>query len=207
MMLIGKRCSAVLILLAVTLVLCVSCDRYARYQALSFVFDGVPHPDDPPLISDTMTPQRRVPGKVYQHPEGVDKRNKCAICHGSISKMEMPPADICLVCHSEVVKANFFIHGPAAINCVACHDVHKSDKKTLVRKTDPELCFDCHYTKNSQNMYEPDGHQTLREGSMVCLPCHDPHGGRDRFFIKADASLTEAAVVKDPGVRTEHLEN
>ena len=52
-------------------------------------------------------------------------------------------------------------------------------------------------------MYELDDHRTLQEGQLVCLPCHDPHGGKDRFFIKADAPLTAAAIGKEIGLKAQ----
>ena len=198
----GKRFAAVLTILAMMLTACVSCDRYARYQALRIVFDGVPNPDLP-MVIDNMTAegisQKKVLPVSYEHPSGLGE-DRCTLCHGGISNMVMPPADICLICHSEVMKASVFIHGPAAIDCLACHDVHKSVQKTLVKKGDPALCFDCHYIQNRERMYEPDDHRTLQEGQLVCLPCHDPHGGKDRFFIKADAPVTAAAIGKDIGL-------
>ena len=184
----GKRFAKVLIILAMMLALCVSCDRNVRHRALSIVFDGVPNPDGP-TVDDNMTAavdtQKTVLSVFYEHPSGRGK-GKCMICHGDITKMIQPPVDICLICHTDINKAAAFIHGPAVIDCTACHDVHKSNQKTLVRKADPLLCLDCHYMQNPQRMYDSEGHQTLQEDALVCLPCHDPHGGKDRFFIKSD---------------------
>jgi predicted CXXCH cytochrome family protein len=184
----GKRFATVLTILAMMLALCVSCDRYVRYRALSIVFDGVPNPDLPTVI-DNMTAeaisQKKVLSVSYEHPSGQGK-GKCVICHGDSKGMIQPPVDICLICHTDINKAAAFIHGPAVIDCTACHDVHKSTQKTLVRKADPFLCFDCHYIQNRKRMYDTEGHLTLLEYAPVCLPCHDPHGGKDRFFIKSD---------------------
>jgi predicted CXXCH cytochrome family protein len=201
----GKRFAAVLTILAMMLTACVSCDRYVRYQALSIVFDGVPNPDLP-MVIDNMTAeaisQKKVFSVSYEHPSGLGE-DRCTLCHGGIVNMVIPPADICLICHPEVNKASVFIHGPAALDCLACHDVHKSAQKTLVKKGDPALCLGCHYVQNRERMYEPEDHRTLQEGQLVCLPCHDPHGGKDRFFIKAAAPVTSAAAGKDIGLRAQ----
>jgi predicted CXXCH cytochrome family protein len=191
----GKRFATVLIILAMMPALCVSCDRNVRYRALRIVFDGVPNPDVL-MVDDNMTAsfisQITAPAVTYEHPSAGGK-GRCVICHGEINKMIQPPVDICLICHTDINKADAFIHGPAVIDCTACHDVHKSTQKTLVRKADPFLCLDCHYIQNRKRLYDPEGHRALQEYALVCLPCHDPHGGKDRFFIKSDEPLTSSA--------------
>ncbi len=200
----GKRFTTVLVIFAMMPALCVSCDRNVRYRALSIVFDGVPNPDIATL-DDNMTAaadtQKTVLSVFYSHPSGRGEGNKCIICHGGINKMIQPSVDICLICHTDINKADAFIHGPAVIDCTACHDVHKSTQKTLVKEADPLLCLNCHYIQNRKRMYAPDGHRTLQEDALVCLPCHDPHGGKDRFFIKPDDPLT--AVGKDTGLEAQ----
>jgi len=167
------------------------CDRYARYRTLNFIFDGVPHPDAPLMnkgfsagYGTSDNHKKKIAPVIYRHPS-ADALNECTFCHGlgTPNNMIIPPRDMCLKCHAHV-KANLpYVHGPAALDCIICHDVHKSETKTLVRKAEKPLCFTCHYTKNKADVKKTEAHK-VEENELICLDCHDPHGGRDRYFLK-----------------------
>ncbi len=170
------------------------CDRYARYRALNFFFDGVPHPDDTlkkktePVTAGSagqaQKPANALLPTQFSHPS-ENVKESCSFCHESITNMVIPPRDICLKCHSHIKDTRPFLHGPAAIDCLVCHDVHKSEVKTLLRKIGNFLCFDCHYIGAEKKMLEKtEAHRELTDDEIVCLQCHDPHGGSDRFFLR-----------------------
>ncbi len=195
-----------LILFAVMLLLCcafIGCNRYKSYRILRVVFDGVPFPDQ---LADADA--RRVKEVLLKRPEPSDKdilqiiitkfqhpssspQNECSICHGPLGKMETPPKDMCMKCHTHIKKGRAFIHGPAALDCAVCHDVHDSTTKSLLKKSEEPLCFDCHYSGDPERAFEIEAHQLVRDDEQSCLSCHDPHGGNDRFFLKKDVMLRQ----------------
>jgi predicted CXXCH cytochrome family protein len=173
------------------------CDRYARYRALYTVFDGVPHPDEKivkpreaelaVILEGGQLDKTKafLPPPQYKHP-AADAKDECSFCHGPLYNMVTPPKDMCLKCHTQVKENLAYIHGPAALDCVVCHDVHKSPTKTLVTKTGNPLCFICHYSENKDKLREAEAHKELEEDNPLCISCHDPHGGRDRYFLKKE---------------------
>jgi predicted CXXCH cytochrome family protein len=52
-----------------------------------------------------------------------------------------------------------------------------------------ELCFSCHYRDNREDAYKAEAHKEVEGEEFLCLDCHDPHGGNDRFFVKDVASV------------------
>ncbi|MEW6374959.1 MAG: cytochrome c3 family protein [Thermodesulfobacteriota bacterium] len=167
------------------------CDKNARYGVLNFFFDGVPHPDEQLKKEEPASAKTAKAGQLkraelppetprYKHPPAEGK-DDCSFCHGSISRIVIPPKDICLKCHEHLKEKRPFIHGPAAVDCVVCHNVHESETKTLLRKIGNILCFDCH---SKEEIQKADPHKELKEEELVCLSCHDPHGGKDKFFLK-----------------------
>ncbi|MEI6128410.1 MAG: cytochrome c3 family protein [Pseudomonadota bacterium] len=183
----GARLSAAApLLLLIALCCAAGCDKYTRYRTLNFFFDGVPHPDaqaraeQEALLKSGSGPLAKI---KYKHPAS-GKADECSICHGSRFNVGSLPRDMCLQCHTAIKKNRSFIHGPAAIDCIACHDIHESETKTLLRKTGNTLCFQCHYRIDKGLITKIEAHKDFKEDASQCLSCHDPHGGSDRFFIK-----------------------
>ncbi len=167
------------------------CDKYARYRTLNFFFDGVPHPDEqlkkeePVSVKtakseETKQVERPPQTPRYKHPPAEGK-DDCSFCHGPVSRIVIPPKDMCLKCHEHLKANRPFIHGPAAVDCTVCHNVHESRTKTLLGKVGNVLCFDCH---GKAGVVDAEPHKELKEEEFVCLSCHDPHGGKDKFFLK-----------------------
>jgi predicted CXXCH cytochrome family protein len=49
----------------------------------------------------------------------------------------------------------------------------------LLKKEQPELCYQCHEFLESDPIPEhPD------DAKLQCTECHDPHGGSERYFLK-----------------------
>jgi DmsE family decaheme c-type cytochrome len=123
---------------------------------------------------------------------GVD--NSCESCHGSaVGHIEegdpaqiINPANrdqfgssfLCFTCHksSQFDNWSFSSHSTGDINCSDCHSVHGSDS---IKKSEPELCYDCHGNVKAA-AYMPS-HHPIREGKLNCTDCHNPHGGSARL--------------------------
>ena len=188
---IRHRPFVILFLLFTCLSILTGCDKYSRYRVLNFFFDGVPHSDEPqkkeeegPVKTAKEKQSERAepisaPTK-YKHPPAEGK-DDCSFCHGPMKRMVLPPKDMCLKCHDHLKENRPFIHGPAAVDCIVCHNVHESQTKTLLRKVGNILCFDCH---DKEGVQKAEPHKELKEEELVCLSCHDPHGGKDKFFLK-----------------------
>ena len=182
---------AILFTLLAPLWMLTGCNTYSRYKVLSAVFDGVPHPDDVPqevTMLDELSLEdqeaRLAPRPIrYTHPS-AGAEGGCALCHGPPKDLVIPGKDMCVRCHAHVTEKKSFIHGPAVLDCIVCHEPHESKTKTLLKIIGNELCFECHYRQNREDAFKTEEHRDMEEKEFVCLACHDPHGGQDRFFVK-----------------------
>jgi len=175
--------------LALSTVACSSSPR-ARYEVLSFFFDGVPDPD---AVEDARGGEDGSAGGLVGpqpsfHQPVVDAR--CSECHGEGTGGEGRRSfrggsweavqrawKTCDTCHSDpaevrpesiVIATDAYLHGPVALrDCQRCHHGHQSRYPSLLRTERAEtICVTCH---------EGFG---LREGGMAamdCSACHDPH--------------------------------
>src|SRR4030042_843662 len=123
-------------ILATLILFSTSCDKYIRYRVLNFFFDGVPHPDKPQESKEPVGVKTARLKQIeraesppapprYKHPPAEGK-DDCSFCHGPMNRMVLPPKDMCLKCHTHVKGNLAFIHGPAVVDCVVCHNVHES---------------------------------------------------------------------------------
>lgn len=185
------------------LVLCLStlsgCDRVTRYQTLSTLFDGVPnlppveelcreerdrsaHADQSGQNKQAAASAKDEPVVMVSHAPYAQKR--CSDCHGADKDKQggliVPRQELCFVCHKDFLKGEFQ-HGPAAVgDCLACHAPHSSSNKALLIVKKEVLCSRCHKEERlAQAM-----HDRFRDKGIACVECHDPHAGRDRFFLK-----------------------
>lgn len=99
------------------------------------------------------------------------------------------PRDSCVTaeCHTAVVDHKV-LHGPVNVNaCDACHEAVDETQHTFkLLRSDQQLCTFCHQMDFTGAKVV---HQPLITGD--CLPCHNPHGGYDRFSLRG-ASLQDA---------------
>ena len=190
---VWNRClpMTVLLLVLVPVWMLTGCNKYTRYKVLTAVFDGVPHPDDRTeevtgleevSLGDEEWRLAALPVR-YTHPS-AGTEGGCALCHGPPKDMVIPGKDMCVRCHAHVTDKKTFIHGPAVLDCIVCHEPHESKTKSLLKIIGNELCFECHYRQNREDAYKTEEHRDTEEMEYVCLACHDPHGGKDRFFVK-----------------------
>ena len=120
----------------------------------------------------------------------------CEACHGPGAAHVENPADLtlirrfddkktgdsaktCLSCHERGTHAQWQggAHDSRDVGCTTCHNVHKPGREDalLAKKTEFDLCTSCHLKKKAGLMRS--SHMPVREGSMTCSSCHNPHGG------------------------------
>ena len=196
-------CVTLLVLLGF-LWLLTGCNQHARYQVLHTLFDGVPHPDDvrrgeaadleAPLDEQVRLRKLRPLTIRYRHPSGGSAAGECSLCHGDTKALVIPGKDMCVKCHTHVKEKWSFIHGPAVLDCIVCHDPHESKVRSLLKVMGNELCFACHYRQNREDAYKAEAHEEVEGKEFLCLDCHDPHGGNDRFFVKEVVRVSEKNV-------------
>ncbi len=158
-----------------------------------------------------------------------DNTERCLTCHASSKDQR-------LFAHSEHA-----LHGVACGDCHATHLVEAAEDsrrvalgfaqekfftvpklpaearwlhESLLKKSQPELCFSCHGTVQAQ--FALPTHHRVPEGLIKCTDCHDPHGTlnphklrkarfeacvschvekRGPFLFEHKASLVEGCVV------------
>ncbi len=123
-------------------------------------------------------------------------QNGCESCHGAGSlhvdgggdatKILHPnklrsdqTAAVCAACHSsgQLMGWTHSEHALADVGCADCHRMHPEGKplNALLKKVDPQLCFDCHKEQMAQSNF-PSRHP-IKEGKMTCSDCHNVHSG------------------------------
>lgn len=116
------------------------------------------------------------------HPPYADKR--CNSCHQadktSVSGLLKPQDELCFMCHPQIIKRRF-AHGPAAEGeCLGCHLPHEASYPSLLARPAATLCDRCH----SEGRAAAGMHDRIKKSGVVCIDCHDPHSGDNRYFLK-----------------------
>jgi len=178
-------------LLGLLTLLVTACTPVARYEVLSFFFDGVPPP--PGVEAPAPTPRRlrressfraslaqlgppspmAVP-VVYKSIHQPVKENRCLFCHDPNGPMDAVPHDarLCDRCHADKRKQEGWDHGPINLGtCIPCHRSHQSEHDHLLAEPVPALCLHCH--DDVEPSQRPEYHQVPDYDR--CVPCHDPH--------------------------------
>lgn len=98
---------------------------------------------------------------------------------------EMP--GLCFLCHEEF-KGDM-LHGPVEMGeCLMCHSPHGSENPSVLMTKSPDLCFDCHDTKDIMES-SPVVHGAANSGKS-CMNCHSPHASSEpRLFIEEERKL------------------
>jgi predicted CXXCH cytochrome family protein len=106
----------------------------------------------------------------------------CEECHTRTLKLGNRDSDLCLKCHANKTAEHENMHGPVAVGaCLWCHDPHNSAYASLLKAPAREVCSQCHATATLNAERVPAHAQADRS----CLECHDGHGGKERFFLRA----------------------
>ncbi len=148
------------------------------------------------------SPEQLAIGKT-RHGTTADKRTPtCTSCHGDSEKhikeagrgdkSKTPKVDVgftkknpataeqrsasCRTCHQ---GGNHMFwatsaHANRGVACSDCHRIHDGQDKVRDKKTQTEVCYNCHKQQRAE-MSKPYRHP-LAEGKMSCSDCHNPHG-------------------------------
>ena len=92
----------------------------------------------------------------------------------------------CLGCHA-AAHPNFTRspHAKANVSCIGCHDIHGSKEETLLKASQPTLCFQCH--NDVKPAFSMPFHHKVNEGLVKCSDCHDAHGTFGNNNLKSTA--------------------
>lgn len=140
-------------------------------------------------------------------PEGAAA---CESCHGpgadhiagggDITKIrsfkKLAPADIvaaCLTCHEQSEESHWkgSPHDNRNLSCLSCHKIHHEKEvpeHLLAKGTEFATCTSCHMRRKA-SLYR-SGHMPMREGTMRCTSCHNPHGSAGPALLR-QASVNE----------------
>ena len=98
------------------------------------------------------------------------------------SLLRKPQPELCYSCH-KVVEGQFALPShhrvpEGLMKCTDCHNPHGTQNQVMLRKTNWEVCVDCHIEKRGPFVFE---HAPVKaEG---CASCHSPHGSVSRMLL------------------------
>ncbi len=143
-----------------------------------------------------------------RHGTTADARTPtCTTCHGPSDRHMNSPADTkpdvifngkgaapakvvnetCLTCHKGGQRMHWETsrHSASDVACTNCHSVHSPTDAVQDRRTQPEVCYNCH--KQQRTEVSKPSHHPIPEGKMACSDCHNPHGSAGPFQLKRDS--------------------
>ena len=125
-------------------------------------------------------------GKVKHDPMA---EGQCTSCHDPHSSnhdkllRDAPAAKLCFECHDDFTEELANLHGPIAAGaCTSCHNPHASDHGHLLRREGSALCLQCHDVIGKRLKTLAYTHDPAQED---CTACHQPHGGDNTFFLSS----------------------
>ena len=143
--------------------------KIAAARELVFSFDGSPRENSARCLSchDSSKDQQHF-DRSEHHFNGV----ACQACH---SAHLTDAADNVIEPKNLVPQRDFF-------NVPRRREEQRWLSSSLLRKSQPELCFSCHNTVQAQ--FALPSHHRVPEGLMKCTDCHNPHGTRNQPMLK-----------------------
>lgn len=94
----------------------------------------------------------------------------------------------CQNCHDKDHKRALWsgsAHQNAGVTCDTCHQVHANKDKTLNRRAQADMCYQCH--KEQRTQVDKPSHHPIPEGKMTCSDCHNVHGSIGPKLVKRDS--------------------
>jgi DmsE family decaheme c-type cytochrome len=121
------------------------------------------------------------------NPDGGDVRPLPDIIFAKHSQNSVEQRNAsCVDCHKGGQQMHWAgsIHNARDVACVSCHTMHTDHDPVLTKKTQPQVCFECHKDKRAQ-ISKPYRHP-IEEGFMACSDCHNTHGTAGPKLMKRD---------------------
>jgi len=183
-------------MLALSLLLLLSCTEAERYETLTLFFDGVPPVGGERIeivqsqaMDPNVPPEPNLPPEVIWsiHPPQQD----CVQCHGerkerNFSRKVQLVAQVpqlCFQCHPDYDELAGDVHGPVAVGvCTFCHEPHKTPNPSLLKQPIPELCYGCHEAEVLE--FFDSKHATPSYSN--CNQCHEGHASEKPGLLKKD---------------------
>jgi DmsE family decaheme c-type cytochrome len=156
--------------------------------------------DQPPLCYDCHGAIKYDFLKPSHHPVDTVELS-CADCHDPHAAdykflINAKGNDFCYTCHAGprgdayAIKATFdpSAHGKGDVLCVRCHTPHGSSYTPLLRKSNPELCLDCHSSTvegPNKHPFRPNVWDVVAKKPLTCTTtCHNPHGTNQNYMLQ-----------------------
>jgi DmsE family decaheme c-type cytochrome len=97
----------------------------------------------------------------------------------------------CLSCHEKGDRAHWqgSAHDGRGLSCLTCHTIHQKGKPhpaLLAKATEFDTCGSCHLKRKAALMRS--SHMPMREGTMTCSSCHDPHGSTGPSLLRQNST-------------------
>lgn len=122
--------------------------------------------------------------------DGPDARVACTDCHmGDARHYEEDPeefgmpsfttmnafmqAQVCSKCHQNAHQQNMLernVHTQNDVNCSACHGVHNSARRALLKDKESSLCLSCHTAVEGQ--FAQSFRHPVNDDIVKCSQCH-----------------------------------
>lgn len=188
-----KKLGFILFIAYALSVLC-GCDPITLHKVTSTIFDGVPSLPPPDQfcqeyqVTKVEDEKKKENLKLASNTAGTGsshlpyREKRCNDCHDKSqdSGLIKPKAQLCFVCHPNIIKGSV-AHGPAAVgSCLECHEPHSSSYPALMKAEKGKLCAGCH----QEDRLAQAMHQKVSTNGMFCMDCHDPHGGTSAYFLR-----------------------
>ena len=163
----------------------------------------------------------------------LTKNQGCLNCHEAHASTEdrallkKEVSALCRTCHqtrSSAFRAKHLQYPVANADCIACHDVHGSNRKGMlyasahapfeekkcdrchtpptggkaigVRKEGAALCSECHQEMLDETWNRNRVHWPLRD-EKACLHCHNPHAAKREKLVKGPTAQVCGACHED----------
>lgn len=109
------------------------------------------------------------PGKDH-----VDAKGDKTKIWNPINGRSQDGQELCVSCHKDQhPEMDRSAHAKGEVNCLGCHDIHKSKAERLLKEPESTLCYQCH--ADVREGFSMPVHHQVNEGILQCSDCHDPH--------------------------------